>query len=62
MTGAHWRRTKKEYVLWLNELGVPEDDKKSNGGRIPDFCKYGAWLRVHDPIAFNVGYNEWERA
>lgn len=50
--------TRKEYVEWLNEIGTPEDDKKSNGGRIPDSAKYGEWLRHNDPIAFNVGYNE----
>lgn len=50
--------TKKEYEEYLNELGTPEDDKKSNGGRIPDTSKYGNWLRRHDPIAFQVGYND----
>lgn len=53
--------TKAEYVAWLNELPVPDDDLKSNGGRIPDHTQYGNWLRRNDPIAFQVGYNEWVR-
>lgn len=50
--------TKKEYEQQLNEIGIPEDDKKSNGGRIPDHAKYGSWLRRNDPIAFQCGYND----
>ena len=53
------KTTKKNYIDYLNQIGTPEDDKKSNGGRIPDFAKYGQWLYKNDPIAFNVGYNEW---
>ena len=52
---------KSDYVDYLNEIGIPEDDKKSNGGRIPDHVKYGEWLQRHDPIAFNVGYSEYSR-
>ncbi len=48
---------RNEYEDYLNEIGVSEDDKESNGGRIPDNCKYGTWLRENDPIAFNVGLN-----
>lgn len=50
--------TKESYVNFLNEVGTPDDDKKSNGGRVPDNCKYGSWLRRNDPIAFSVGYRE----
>jgi len=50
--------TKKDYTKYLNELEVSMDDRKSNGGRIPDHCKYGDWLRKNDPISFEVGYNE----
>ena len=53
-------KTKKQYEIYLNEIGTPEDDKKSNGGRIPDFCKYGSWVRRNDTIAFEVGYNEYK--
>lgn len=52
--------TKKEYEEFLNKLGVPEEDLKSNGGRCPDWAKYGKWLRRNDPIAFEVGYGEWK--
>lgn len=54
------KATKREYEEWLNELGAPENDKRSNGGRVPDNCKYGSWLRRNDPIAFQVGFNEWQ--
>jgi hypothetical protein len=30
------RKTKKDFQEYLNELESPEDDKRSNGGRIPD--------------------------
>ena len=51
----------REYEDWLNELGVPDKDLESNGGRIPDGDKYGSWLRRNDPIAFRVGYDDWVR-
>lgn len=53
--------TRKEYTEWLNELPVPFEDCRSNGGRIPDNAKLGDWTRRHDPIAFNVGFQEWTR-
>ena len=53
--------TKAEYERWVNDVDIPDDDKKSNGGRIPDDAQYGTWLRRHDPVAFNVGYQEWAR-
>lgn len=32
--------TRKEYTSWLNELGAPKDDLKSNGGGArPRPCK-----------------------
>lgn len=53
--------TKELYEKYLNVIGCPENDKKSNGGRIPDGCKYGAWLRKYDPISFEVGLREANR-
>ena len=52
-------RTKKQYENYLNDFNVPESEKKSNGGLIPDKSKLGTWLRKHDPIAFEVGYREF---
>ena len=52
--------TRKDYEEYLNELGAPLDDLKSNGGRIPDSSRYGSWLRRNDPVAFNVGYREYK--
>lgn len=51
--------TRADYEEFLDELGVPFADQESNGGRIPDDAKYGAWTRRNDPVAFNVGYREW---
>jgi len=31
-----------------------------HGGRIPDNANYGSWMRRNDPIAFEVGFGEWE--
>ena len=53
------KHTKIEFENYLNELQIPEDDKQSNGGCIPNNCKYGTWIRKHDPIAFTVAYNEY---
>lgn len=53
------KRSKKNYTEYLNKISAPASDLKSNGGRIPDRAKYGEWLKKNDPIAFNVGYNEW---
>jgi hypothetical protein len=57
------KKTRKEYEEYLNEVGIPEHEQTENEGRvpIPYEYKYGTWLRKHDPIAFNVGYNEWVR-
>ena len=52
-------RTKKQYENYLNEFNVPESEKKSEGGRIPDKSKLGTWLRKNDPIAFMCGYREF---
>jgi hypothetical protein len=49
--------TRAKYVEILNEIGAPEHEK----GRIPERAKYGAWLRRNDPIAFEVGFNEYQR-
>jgi len=52
---------KQEYVEWLNEVGTPTEDLKSEGGRVPDHAKYGEWVRRNDPIAFNVGFREFQQ-
>ena len=60
MTRIKPKKTYKEFEAYLNDfISIPEDDKKSNGGRIPDHSKYGAWMRKNDPIAFQVGFREW---
>lgn len=51
--------TENDYIEHLNQCGIPEEDKKSNGGRIPDKTQYGTWLKRNDPIMFQVGYNEY---
>lgn len=51
-------KSKKKFEQYLNDFEIPEHDKKTNGGRIPDRCLYGTWLRNNDPIAFEVGFKE----
>lgn len=52
--------TRLAYEEYLNESGIPEEDKVSNGGRIPaSIIYYGTWLRINDPITFNARYNDW---
>lgn len=48
--------TKEMFVEWLNEIGCPEDDHPEIRNNT-----YGKWLRKNDPIAFEVGYNDWVR-
>ena len=57
------RITQKNYENYLNEMGPPEHDHPEDDGRVPwDMVdSYGTWLRSNDPIAFSVGYNEYER-
>lgn len=52
---------KQDYELYLNELGTPSSDHPDNGGRVSRkmLDKYGTWLRKNDPIAFEVGFNEF---
>jgi hypothetical protein len=52
--------TKKDYEDYLNDLGAADRDLKSSGGRIPDNAKFGTWLRRNDPIAFEVGFGEFQ--
>jgi hypothetical protein len=53
-------KTKTYFIRYLNEQGCPEKDKKSNGGRIPDWANYGRWLKNNDPVAFAEQYNSWK--
>ena len=58
-TNTKKKKTKQDYENYLTDMKAPLEDMKSNGGRIPDMCEYGRWIRKHDPIAFNIGYNEF---
>ncbi len=54
------KKNKKTYTEYLNQIGIPDEEKKSNGGRIPDSVKYGNWLRKNDSIAFRLGFSDWK--
>lgn len=55
------KMTKKEFEDYVNfDVEIPPDDRKSNGGRIPDHAPYGTWLRKNDPVAFEIAYRELE--
>jgi len=54
--------SKKQFEEYLNDMECPDHDHPGRGGRVSwdaiDNHKYGTWLRRHDPIAFEVAYNE----
>jgi hypothetical protein len=50
--------TRKETEEYFNEIGTPEEESLSGGGRVPDHVKYGTWLRRNDPIAFELEHHE----
>lgn len=59
------RKTKKMYEEYLNENSPSQgSDEWIIGGtiRMSNMWSrtYGTALRKHDPIAFEVGYNEWK--
>ncbi len=54
------RPSKIAYERHLNQLGIPDDQKKSKGGIIPDYVKYGTWLRVNEPEFFQKTYDAWK--
>lgn len=57
--------TQSEFIAYLNEVPIAPQDLRSNGGRIPDRVEsdrtYGEWMKRNDPIAFNVGFQEFKR-
>ena len=55
------KKTKKNYEEYLNEIGdvLPEESFIMAGKFRRG--KYGSMLRKHDPIAFQVGFNEWRK-
>lgn len=53
--------TKKQYEEYLNEIGEGlSEEEFIIGGKMRN-GKYGTMLKKYDPIAFNVGYNEWKQ-
>jgi hypothetical protein len=44
------KKTRGNFEKYLNEFEIPTEDKKSNGGLIPDTSKYGTWLRRNKSI------------
>ncbi len=53
--------TRKQYESYLNKLGASLDEEEFIiGGRMrANKSKYGYYMRLHDPIGFEVGFNEW---
>ncbi len=53
-----WLISAKEFEEYLNEFDACEI--KAISSRTPErITKPGTWLRKNDPIAFQVGYDEW---
>ena len=60
------KKTKKQYDQHLNECGIAQgDDNWIIGGKIRMSHMwrnaYGEAIRKFDPIAFNVGYDEFKK-
>lgn len=55
--------SKKEYIKYLNEVGLSlSDDEFIIGGKMRKRKDlYGDHLYRHDSIAFEVGYSDWKR-
>jgi hypothetical protein len=55
--------SKKAYEEHLNEVGksLGDDEFIIGGVMRRNRNKYGELIRKHDPIGFNVGYNDWKR-
>lgn len=59
------KKTKKAYIEYLDSV-QPEQGSEQwiIGGKIPMFYmwskQYGKAMQKHDPIGFEVGYNEWK--
>lgn len=61
------KKTRQNYESHLNEMHPYYEPfmeylcTKSRKARTTlDCAGYGTMLRKHDPIAFNVGFNEWK--
>ena len=53
-------KTKKEYEIYLNSIGASLSPEEFIIGGKFRRGKYGTMLRKYDPIAFEVGFNEWK--
>lgn len=56
------KKTKKDYENYLNEIYtnyIDYPDQFTIGGKLRRSFNYGSMIRKHDPIGFQVGYNEW---
>lgn len=53
--------TKQAYQEWLDEIAPAYDSDEWIIGGERRRGSYGAAMRRHDPIAFQVGYQEWVR-
>lgn len=59
------KKTRKTYEEYLNDFSPEQgSDKWIIGGKIRTYHmslnQYGTALRKFDPIAFEVGYNDWK--
>jgi hypothetical protein len=58
------KKTRKDYENYLNEIDMRSVSFIIGGKfrRVYEYQgKYGTALRKYDPIAFEVGLNDWER-
>lgn len=57
------KKTRKDYVEFLNGLSPEKDDNRwiiGGKNRYTGRNNYGVMLKRYDPIGFEVGFKEWK--
>lgn len=52
--------SKTTFERELSDKGIPEDEKQSKGGKVPDRTKnYGLWMRFNQRPRFEALHKAW---
>jgi hypothetical protein len=54
------KKTRKDYEEYLNEVLEKQDTPQLSVKEGTYLQKPGTWMRKHDPVQFQVGFQEWE--
>jgi hypothetical protein len=53
--------TQKQFIKYLDGLGVPADQLRRFGGKIPNRTKrYGIWLYVNNRVRFDTAFDTYK--